>query len=922
MRTKSKPILTLLLMAALMAGCGKSPEESMADGRSHLEKSNYKAAILELKNTLQAQPRNGDARLLLGKALLAYDDFAAAEKELKKALELGISKDIVLPFHAKSLLGMGKFDAVLALAIPESGLSAQTTAALQVARARAFVGLNRQAEATQALQLAIQADPGHPDLLIHRASLAAVEGKSADAMRLLDEALSGNPKLTEALYLKALLYKQAEKHAEEISTYQQIIKIDPQQIRAHLSLAESNYSAGHVAEANKHIQAAEKISAGSPLVIYSRGVYELRQKNYKTANEAFLKVLKAIPDHIPSTLAQAIASFHLNNFEQSLKGAQKAVAANPQHFLANQLLVSTHLKMGNTAQALEVLKPLLKRSGNDPKVLALAGETYLQAKDLNKATEFLERAASIEPGNPTYKTQLASVQVLQGEGGKALAQLEAAVQISDKASQADLALITLHLQRKEFDKALSRIGQAQQKLPNNPVLLNMRASALIGKNDRAGARKALEESLRLKSDYFPTVATLATLDMQDKNIAGAKKRFEILLEQDSKNTKAMLALADMAAIAKQESEFIKWLEKVRATDPTNLMAYNRLIQLYLTKKDMPKALATAKQAVSAAPSSLDALNLLGSTQLSAGDTKGALTTYTQLHASRPESPDALARLAIAQLADGQLPAARKNTTKALTIKSDHLLSLDTLLKIDVQERKYDDAIKTSKRIQSIAPKLSLGFVHEADLQAVKKQYAIAAKNYGAALDRGAGTEILLKLFKAHTLAGNNKAAEEKLALWLKQHPGDVAALLLEANRLLSSGKNTEATARYEQVLKVSPNNILALNNLAHVLNLNHDKRALETAEKAYKLAPLNPSVQDTLGWILFSQGQFPRALEVLQRAADKAPKTATFRYHYGATLAKAGRKSEAVKELDAAIALGSQGFPEITEAKALRSTLN
>ena len=554
--------------------------------------------------------------------------------------------------------------------------------------------------------------------------------------------------------------------------------------------------------------------------------------------------------------------------------------------------------------------------------MALAGETYLQAKDLNKATEFLEKASSIEPNNPAYKTKLASIQVMQGESGKALDLLESAVQISDKVSQADLALITLHLQRKEFDKALSRIGQVEQKLPDNPVLLNMRASALVGKNDRAGARKALEESIRLKPDYFPAVATLASLDMQEKNPAAAKKRFETLLSQDSKNTRAMFALADLAALAKQEGEFIQWLDKARAADPGNLMAYNRLIQLYLAKKDMPKALATAKEAVRAIPNSLDALNLLGSTQLSAGDSKGALTTYTQLLASRPDSPDALARLAIAQMADEQLAAARRNTTKALTIKPDHLLSLDTQLKIDAREKKYDDAIKIAKRMQMAAPKLPLGFVHEADFQAVKKQYALAAKNYGAALDRGAGTEVLLKLFKAHTLAGNHKAAEEKLALWLKQHPNDGAALLLDANRLLSSNKNSEAIARYEQVVKLAPNNILALNNLAYLLNLNRDKRALEIADKAYKIAPLSPSVQDTLGWILLGQGQVPRALELLQRAAEKGPKSPTFRYHYGAALAKAGKKPEAIKELDAAISLGAKGFPELAEARALRATLN
>jgi Flp pilus assembly protein TadD len=136
----------------------------------------------------------------------------------------------------------------------------------------------------------------------------------------------------------------------------------------------------------------------------------------------------------------------------------------------------------------------------------------------------------------------------------------------------------------------------------------------------------------------------------------------------------------------------------------------------------------------------------------------------------------------------------------------------------------------------------------------------------------------------------------------------------------SSNRNRDAIVQYEEALKLTPQSALALNNLAGLYQREKDGRALATAEKALKLAPEHPGVQDTLGWILVEQGQLPRAVELLGKAAAKVPKAGPIRYHYGVALARVGKKAEARRELEAAIATG-QKFPELEEAKALLKSL-
>src|SRR5438552_16180828 len=77
--------------AALFSGCSERPESMVASAKDYLAKNDRNAAIIQLRNALQKNPDLAEARFLLGKALLDNAEYAAAEKELRKAGELGYS---------------------------------------------------------------------------------------------------------------------------------------------------------------------------------------------------------------------------------------------------------------------------------------------------------------------------------------------------------------------------------------------------------------------------------------------------------------------------------------------------------------------------------------------------------------------------------------------------------------------------------------------------------------------------------------------------------------------------------------------------------------------------------------------------------------------------------------------------------------
>ena len=95
-----------------------------------------------------------------------------------------------------------------------------------------------------------------------------------------------------------------------------------------------------------------------------------------------------------------------------------------------------------------------------------------------------------------------------------------------------------------------------------------------------------------------------------------------------------------------------------------------------------------------------------------------------------------------------------------------------------------------------------------------------------------------------------------------------------------AGQLDEARRTYALVLATEPDDVQTHNNLANLLLKLNDKAALAHAERAVKLAPGNPSVMDTVGWLLVETGgDRSRALDLLRAAARKAPANPTIREH-------------------------------------------
>ena len=104
-----------LSMALALNGCErfKSADSLYQDAAARYQKGEQKAVIIQLKSALQKDPKHAPSRLLSAKAYNDVADFASAEKEASKALELGANADQVGYELARALLGQGQLQKAL-----------------------------------------------------------------------------------------------------------------------------------------------------------------------------------------------------------------------------------------------------------------------------------------------------------------------------------------------------------------------------------------------------------------------------------------------------------------------------------------------------------------------------------------------------------------------------------------------------------------------------------------------------------------------------------------------------------------------------------------------------------------------------------------------------------------------------------------
>ena len=918
-----KPMLVAAVLAALLvAGCGGPSEKSLiTDAVAAMDKPDTAAAIVHLKTLLQNNPDAMAGRFLLGKALLLSGDAAGATVELEKVMLAKYPVDEVVPLLAEALLASGQHKKLVDTLSSATVVDAKAAARLKVSLGAAQITQGNAAAGRQLVDAALQLEPKNVDARLLKARLVAGGGGFDEAVGIADTVLADQPGNARAWGLKGeLLWLGKADTDAGAAALRKAVALEPGYSAAHSSLISLLLQQNDIAGFKAEVAALKKAIPGHPDTLFFDAQLALHEQETQRGRDLVQKLLGFAPEN-PYTLQLAGAiELQAGALVAAETFLNKALSKSPALVLARRLLADTYLRGAQPAKALAVLQPLLGQARPHGEALALAAAAYLQSGKFEKAEESYAAAALANPRDTKVRTALALARVARGNADAGFAQLES-LATADTGSYPDLALISARMRRNELDAALQAVNRLQAKLSGMAQPHHLRGQILMAKKDPAGARASFQKALDIDPVFLPSVGALAAMDVTEKKLPDALKRYHAVVAKDPKNATALIAVAALREqLGAKPEEVSALLDDAIKASPDDLTPRLAKIEHLLSRHQVKAALGAAQDATSQFRDSASALDALGRAQIAAGDQKQAISSFHKVALLEPTSEQPYLRLAEAYLIVKDYPAASQNFTRALEIRPGMLGVQRRLIQLALLDKRVDEAIRIARKIQKEQPSDPVGVLMESEVHVGQRSWDAAIGVLQAALARSASSELAKRLHLTYGSANRPAEAATFAARWQRDHPRDAEFLFHLGSVAVDRADLAAAEGYFRRVMALVPDHSPSTNNVAWLMLKQGKPGAWQMAARANELAPGQPKYLDTLAQAYAAEQRWSDAIAAQKRAVELASDAASYRLALAKLLIGAGDTAAAKTELIQLQSMGAN-FGAQSEVTQLLQTL-
>ena len=581
MNSSCRSVLKLCCLLAAIAfctfSCSGNPEKKKAahfkKAMVYVEEKNPKAAIIELRNAIQIDPKYAQARYQLGLLYLNNGEIKGAFEEMQRAASLDPSN----------------YDAKL-----------KTAEFLLLTKNKS--GAQKHAEEILAAQ------PDHVDALSLLANIFLAEGQHGEALKTIDKAIALQP-AQDRLYLTKGRILIAQKKIQEAEIFfNKGLELNPGKA-ANYQILVTYYQT--VGQKEKALQVAENMAKNLP---DSSDAWLLRaallrdNNNDQQAEEVFKEALSRFPKD--SRLQAAVAEYYeqTGKFDQAEAVYKSAVttAEKPEDAksqLANfyfeqkkfdlaKMLMEEVLKQENNHKgALLVQDKFLIKNGQNQEAItsltklirdfpqwaeahftkALAhinlGETELALSSLTEAVKF-------DPRNTKYHTTLSFLHLTSGRYDDAKKEAAIALKLQPKNLAAALLFAKGTVLAKDYATAVRILEEMQEKLPNHVEVIGNLGQAYLGQGDTEKAIKAFQRVLSLQPGNTAALVNLIRIKQQQGlSREELRQMVKEQLQTAPESPGHMMLMASMLVAEDQLDEALSYTQKVQQIQPQNPAAY-------------------------------------------------------------------------------------------------------------------------------------------------------------------------------------------------------------------------------------------------------------------------------------------------------------------------------------------------------------
>ncbi|MDA1077288.1 MAG: tetratricopeptide repeat protein [Proteobacteria bacterium] len=421
--------LLLVFVFLCLGACGSlSADEHVARAKNYVSDNDHRAAIIELKNALQQDGENAEARLLLGEIHFLFGEYADALKEFERSQELGETKPAVELGIMRSRVQLGE----AAKVIEDLADRAPRSDDLSLVLADAYLATGDVATAVDMYQK-------YQPSVVSSIGLGNVAWQNNDleaASKHFETALDQQPLDREAWLRKGEVELQRGEHEAAERAFQKARDLPGGVITGRVGLIRVQLFREDVAAAKVQIDELLSLAPELPIAHYFNSLVAYQNQDLSTAENSLREVLARAPTFGPALYLMGSVKYQQKQLAQAEDSLSRFLVLQPDNASARKLLATTRSDQGDFGGALEALAPILATS-EDPQVHALAGSMYMRNGQPTDAAISLQRAAELAPDNAAFRNQLALGLIASGDEGGARRELDSAIALDGEQFQSE-----------------------------------------------------------------------------------------------------------------------------------------------------------------------------------------------------------------------------------------------------------------------------------------------------------------------------------------------------------------------------------------------------------------------------------------------------------------------------------------------------
>jgi tetratricopeptide (TPR) repeat protein len=548
----------------------------------------------------------------------------------------------------------------------------------------------------------------------------------------------------------------------------------------------------------------------------------------------------------------------------------------------------------------------------------------VQSRDIQGAEDVLKLKVANNPKNAMFMLQLAGHYFQQGK----TAEMDALMKrLTDEKEFPDghmLAGDFYFFRARQYALAVQEYENAIKAFPKDKATYQRRiveVYATWGKSQQANDLLAtiLKDNPKDNDAIAMRAALLLTTGNRDQ-INAAALDLQSLVAKMPQNHLLRFNLARALAAKNDLEQARLQLEEAVKLRPDFVAARELLGQVYLRKGDSAKALRAADELISIDNNNAQAHLIRSTALLNLGDRDKARDELDLINRNYPQNTGARYQVGLLAYQDKDFKKAGQIFGELHRADPKDIRGLRGVVEVLATEGKIPEAIKEVQKSLEMEPQRK-------DYQLVLENLYVRSQRFDEAIkilqELAAGeprsAELAYKLGETYREKGDLNNAMEQFRKASQIAPNDINSLIQLALLLEGIGRRDQARPVYEQILRIQPDQFVALNNLANMKaeeGVDLDQ-ALTMAQRARQKAPNFHEISDTLGLIYIRKSLSEDATRIFSDLVQQEPGNPKFHLHYAMALLQKGDKPRAKSELQKA----SQSKPSTEDAGKIKELL-